>query len=238
MCIDPMTVSAAMRPESNSAFSTTQENTTQCLRCRHQVEITEKFCGSCGAACYKQKSQTQPNLAVTADIAKLPNQTQNLLIPDAISAKDLQGMLGPNGLTSSDRIKAIKASNQANYAERKTARQAVPAFAMRNQKISKALQEEISGLQANIIREQIFLILHWICFVVTNLVGFAIALKCYNEFIGDEMSKLMMASTPLMIINLCALCCLVPIKGTKHQIALTLEKLTYAKLKIEYENLM
>jgi hypothetical protein len=236
-----MTASAAMRPESSSAFSTSQGNTTQCPRCRHQVEIRAKFCGSCGAACFKQKSQSQPNLAITADIAKLPNQTQTLLIPDAVSAQDLKnlkGMLGPNGLVSSDRIKAINISNQANYAERKSARQAVPAFAMRNQQISKALQQEISDLQANMIREQIFLILHWICFVVTNLVGFAIALKCYNEFIGDEMSKLMMASTPLMIINLCALCCLVPIKGTKHQIALTREKLIYARLKIEYENLM
>lgn len=121
------------------------------------------------------------------------------------------------------------------------AKTGVPSFA-RNKKHSRAIppemQAEMAGLMAGLVRENIFLVGHYMVFAVTTLIGLWIAVKCFVEFNGDELSKLMMASTPLMFINLTALVALVPIKGTKREIARINERMTYLKLAMELDHII
>lgn len=136
----------------------------------------------------------------------------------------------------------IESSNLENKtAVSKQAVKSAPAFArnkFQRRELPPEVKDEMTSILTLLLRERLFLIMHYLIFLVTNLIGFAIALKCYMEFNGDEISKLMIASTPLLFINLCALMSLVPIKGTKREIARLKERLTYLKLRIEYENLM
>ena len=87
-------------------------------------------------------------------------------------------------------------------------------------------------------RERFFLIMHAALFLATNLIGFFLALKCYLEFIGDPMSKLVMATTPLVFINALSLMFLVPISGTRKQIARLKEELAYIRFQMEYGHLL
>jgi len=136
------------------------------------------------------------------------------------------------------------ASNQANIdAENLYRAQSLstPSFAVPKRKsrpVPPELKEEMNGIHVSMVRERFFLIFHYVVFVVTNLIGFAMALKCYSEYIGDDVTKTMVASTPLLFINLCALCCLVPIKGTKREIARLKDRLTNIKLRLEFDNLI
>ncbi len=97
---------------------------------------------------------------------------------------------------------------------------------------------ELSTLLVLLMRERIFLIMHWAIFVTLSLIGFGLAMKCYTEFHGDDMSKLMMAITPMLFINLTALVCLTPIKGTKREIERLQEKIAYLKFTVRFKHLL
>lgn len=121
------------------------------------------------------------------------------------------------------------------------ARKATPSFARAqrlNRVIPQEMRDEMSTLLATLVRERFFLIFHYLIFLVTNLFGLWMAIKCYVEFNGDELSKLLIATTPLMFINLVALCSLVPIKGTKREIARVKERMTYLKLAMEFDQII
>lgn len=137
----------------------------------------------------------------------------------------------------------IEGSNQENRAAetRYANSMAAPNFAkrpVRRRDIPAEMKEEMTSILTLLLRERLFLVMHWLIFLTTNLIGLGIAFKCYSEFNGDEISKMMIASTPLLFINLVALMSLVPIKGTKREIARLKERLTYIKLRIEFDNLM
>lgn len=87
-------------------------------------------------------------------------------------------------------------------------------------------------------RERIFLLMHWGLFIGTNLLGCWLAMKCYNEFIGDEMSKIMVASTPFLFINSLAMLFIVVIRGTRKEISRLKERISYVKFKIDFGHLM
>ncbi len=108
---------------------------------------------------------------------------------------------------------------------------------MRNT-VDPAATRELGTLLVLLMRERIFLIIHWAIFVVLSLIGFGLAMKCYTEFHGDDMSKLMMAITPMLFINLTALLCLTPIKGTKREIERIQEKIAYLKFSVRFKHLM
>lgn len=108
-----------------------------------------------------------------------------------------------------------------------------PAENPRNQELSK----EASKIMVLLARERIFLYMHWIGFIVVNIFGCWIAWKCYTDFIGDEMSKTMIASTPFLFINSVALLFLVPIKGTRGEIARLKERLSCVRFNIEFGHL-
>ncbi|HEY9869771.1 MAG TPA: hypothetical protein V6D08_11445 [Candidatus Obscuribacterales bacterium] len=99
------------------------------------------------------------------------------------------------------------------------------------------LKDEAGRLIVLLVRERLFLYMHWLIFLGLNLFGFMLAVKCYNGYIGDELTKLMMACTPLLYINCTALVCIVPIRGTRREIARLKERLNYVKFQIEYSHL-
>jgi hypothetical protein len=104
--------------------------------------------------------------------------------------------------------------------------------------VSAELKEEMAQVLANLVREQMFLFIHCFIFLATNLVGFWLAIKAYNEYNADEGTKTLIALTPLMLINAVALTCIVPIKGTRREIAKYKEKLQYLHLKLDYRHLL
>ena len=115
-----------------------------------------------------------------------------------------------------------------------------PTFArpkVRNS-VDPAMSKELGSLLVLLMRERVFLIMHWTIFVTLSLIGFALAMKCYTEFHGDDMSKLMMAITPMLFINLSALVCLTPIKGTKREIERIQEKIAYLKFSVRFKHLL
>jgi len=115
-----------------------------------------------------------------------------------------------------------------------------PAFARpkgRNT-VDPGVAKEMGSLLVLLARERIFLIMHWAIFVTLSLIGFSLAMKCYTEFHGDDMSKLMMAITPMLFINLSALVCLTPIKGTKREIERLEEKIAYLKFSVRFKHLL
>jgi hypothetical protein len=113
------------------------------------------------------------------------------------------------------------------------ARMGAPAENPRN----KELSNEASKIMVLLARERIFLYMHWIGFIAINIFGCWIAWKCYTDFIGDEMSKTMIASTPFLFINSVALLFLVPIKGTRSEIARLKERLSCVRFNIEFGHL-
>lgn len=118
----------------------------------------------------------------------------------------------------------------------------VPSFApisARHQgRISPQMREELGQLMVLLARERLFLYLHWLIFLASNLFGFWLAVKCYQEYIGDEMTKIMMSSTPLLYINTVALMCIVPIRGTRREIARLKERINHMRFQIEFNHLV
>lgn len=104
--------------------------------------------------------------------------------------------------------------------------------------ISEELKSEAAKLLMQLARERILLLFHFTLFVGTNILGCYLALKCYNEFIGDELTKIMIASTPFLYINSLSLLCIILIKGTRKEIARLKERISYVRFKIEFGHLM
>jgi len=101
-----------------------------------------------------------------------------------------------------------------------------------------ALKEERARLMVLLARERLFLYTHWLLFTAINLIGLFIAYRCYIEYLADEMTRLMMATTPLLFINCIALMFIVPINGTRKEIARLKERLKYIRFQIEYNHLI
>jgi hypothetical protein len=119
----------------------------------------------------------------------------------------------------------------------------VPEFAhVHIGKASRSINAELNAEQMKLMvllaRERLFLYMHWLIFIGINFLGCWLATKCYYEFIGDELSKLMIASTPFLFINSLALMCIVPIRGTRKEIARLKERLSYVRFKVEFGHLM
>jgi hypothetical protein len=135
--------------------------------------------------------------------------------------------------TNSNNINSHQLHTQGAHADN------VPAFAQVSQQISKAippeLKKEYRKLTTLLIRERFFLLSHYLIFLFSNLLGFWMSFKAYHGlFYADEISRTVMALFPLFFINCVALGCLVPIKGTKKEIARLKERMTYLHYQIEY----
>ncbi|MBS1992924.1 MAG: hypothetical protein JSS86_13620 [Cyanobacteria bacterium SZAS LIN-2] len=197
-----------------------------CARCNHFIETPSKFCGNCGEpAAMMSRSHTQ--LQSTFNHQSQMQQMQLQL------ERQAQGQTG-----------AFMASNLANKQAEdfySSHQPSTPSFAVpkrKNKPIPPEIREEMASINATMLRERFFLIFHYSVFLVTNLIGFAMAIKCYAEYIGDDVTRTMIATTPLLFINLVALCCLVPIKGTKGEIARLKDRMTNLKLRLEFDSII
>ena len=85
-------------------------------------------------------------------------------------------------------------------------------------------------------RERLFLYMHCFIFLSMNLTGFYFALTAYHGFIGDELTRFVVALIPMTVINLLALACLIPIKGTKREIARLKERISHVRFQIDYRS--
>lgn len=117
----------------------------------------------------------------------------------------------------------------------------VPAFAQvqatASSRATKELHAEAGKIMVLLARERIFLYLQWVVFLGLNLTGVWVACKCYHEFLGDEISKLVIASTPFLFINTIGLLMVIPIKGTRNEIARLKEKLAHLRFQLEFGHL-
>jgi hypothetical protein len=190
----------------------TGHSTDSCDHCSTALEITARFCGECGAPGRARHSH-QPS-------------SENRNFAQSFAAHRAPGPM----LQSADHASGAK----TQLLQR--APQKAPSFAKPKTEVSQELKEELAKLIVLLARERIFLYMHCGIFLTANLFGFYVAMRCYNGYIGDEMTKLIMSLTPLLFINAVALACLAPIKGTKREIARLKEKLTYVKFQIEYRN--
>jgi len=114
--------------------------------------------------------------------------------------------------------------------------QAPPKFVKPHTEVPLELKQELGKLIVLLARERMFLYFQVGCFLVINMVGFYLAMRAYNEYVGDEVTKFIISLTPMMFINTLALVILCPIKGTKREIARLKEKLSYLKFQIDYRN--
>jgi hypothetical protein len=118
----------------------------------------------------------------------------------------------------------------------------VPSFARVSAKKTKPVKPELiterNKIRLLLARERLFLYMHIFIFIAVQVIGFQFAHRCYNDYIADEMTRIMMASTPLMYINLTGLVAIVPIRGTRKEIAKLKERLTYVLFQIEFNHLM
>lgn len=203
----------------------TAKSTKYCRHCSYQIEAGAKFCGECGAS-----TESAINRAAMPQGSK--HKAPAFAVPDTVSyAKLAQLEREKIGL----RVVEGESSQNAGAVSTKA-----PLFALHEEhdEIPPELLDELRSLNTALLREQLFLIMHCCIFLISNLVGFAFSMKCYFDFHGDELSRMMMALTPLTFINLVAFACMAPIKGTRREIARIKERIKFVQVKIEYRNVI
>jgi|GEM_PF-3865288 len=105
-------------------------------------------------------------------------------------------------------------------------------------KVEPTLAAELQELDYNMFRQRVFLLIHVASFILLNLTGFALAIKCYMGVWGDEGTKLALALIPMFYINLCALVFLSYIKGTRKEMQVLRHKISRIRFKIEYGSIL
>ncbi len=117
----------------------------------------------------------------------------------------------------------------------------MPAFAQVSTQLRKSiapeLKQEYCKVTCLLARERVFLILHYLLFLGGNLFGLWCALTAYNGLIADEVTRTVVALVPMFFINTVAFGAVVPIGGTKKQIARLKERMIHIHYQIEYTNL-
>lgn len=213
-----------------------------CIKCRRSLEARAKFCGNCGSEQPKmvyypelQSVQLSPlnqgkQMSQLSQIRHLSLSQELMMLGSRVEEAKQASLIAPG----QPFLQASLSENPAQEPARAVYN--TPDFAKRRKRrIPVELKEELAALQLSKAKQKAFLLMHWIIFLISNLIGLYIALKCYFEFNGDEVAKIMVATTPLMFINLTALVCLSPIKGTKRELARLKERETYIRLELEVD---
>lgn len=116
---------------------------------------------------------------------------------------------------------------------------ALPSFIRAQVKAATPrIQSEVEEVLVALARERLFLMGNVLLFLATNLLGFYLSMRCYHEFIGDDLTKLIMSGTPFLFINTFALLCISPINKTKREIYRLQQKLQSLRLQVEYHQLL
>jgi hypothetical protein len=200
--------------------------TKQCATCGTVEDYAAKFCPHCGAANWSG-STTYPAYAYSTGGAQT-----DLLYPQ-LSHYGTPTLVLPEHMPNS--LPAGMARALTNLSDSH-----VPKFAHVYHESPAALREkqvELAKMMVVLARERIFLLFHFLLFAGINLIGLWLSVKCYNEFIGDEMTKLMIGCSPFWIFNILGLACLIPIRGTRDSIANLKEQIAHMKSAIEYLHL-
>lgn len=207
-----------------------QQASKSCSQCGHLEEPGAKFCGSCGSCAWL----SVPAMAtVGSSIYAYAGHTP-VEYPAQVAAVGTPTLVLPENMPKSTPPQLAKTLTQLSDIN-------VPRFAHVRQIAPEVIQQnqiELAKLMVLLARERLFLLFHFAVFACVNIVGFVLALKCYNEFIGDEMSKIMVACTPFWVFNVVALTCLIPIKGTKRQIARLKEQIAHMRFKLDFGHLI
>lgn len=188
-------------------------HSVHCVHCNYPIDASGRFCGECGAPTNRSKAQPSHG-----SFAASFQKTATVVPPHIPHA----------------------AAPQAPSAARPTAPVTPPpnfAKVGNRRKITPELQAELTTLVCTLARERMFLFFHCFVFLAVNSLGLFLAFTAYNGYIGDEITKTIMAMTPMMFINTIALAGLSPIKGTNREIARIKEKLKLVRSRIEYSNL-
>lgn len=247
-----------------TALSTPRGHLVSCSKCLCSIESAAKFCGECGEitelgsgvfqAIYEARSPEilpEPYSvagAITNNV-QLTNDINNEQIENQVSYHEL-ALLESYRLAQRSQDEVAWAptptptNNQGELIEHNNQSEPAPMFALKGKskanksQVPEALVRELQSLNALLLRERIFLAIHWTIFVGANLVGFFLASQCYAGFMGDEVTRFVMALTPLTFINAVALACLAPIRGTRREISRVKERMQYLKVQIDYGNLI
>lgn len=197
-----------------------------CPACRLPLESKARFCGECGQPAQSNFENTyQKNASNSSTTSyRAPDNVRQVVVPPDSFRQGYE----PH---ERDRLEA----------SRNKPAEALPSFVEvrdRRAKVDPDLARELGQLVVALIREHIMLVVHWLVFVATNSFGFWLAAKCYYEYNGDELTRFIMALTPIMFVNSIGLVCLAPIKGGKIEIHRIKERIAYVKVKIRHQNLI
>ncbi|MBZ0188570.1 MAG: hypothetical protein K8F91_20160 [Candidatus Obscuribacterales bacterium] len=228
-----------------------------CRACTSPLEQGAKFCGECGCGFSPQAHvpiRAKASHPVTHEHSvthehQRPANSATSSVPDQVSYEDLARLEAfrlaqANGVDTVWAPTPTPTHSGQDFTPNMASNQAAPSFALKGTgarkrgQIPEQLVREMQSLNALLLREQLFLIMHWCIFVISNLIGFWLAIQCYAGMHGDEVTKIVMALTPLTFINAVALACLAPIRGTKREISRIKEKMQYTRVQIEFSHLM
>ncbi len=196
-------------------------NSKICRQCASPVEIVARFCGECGSPEHHAHHLAQP--------LSVPAQAYG-----AVGVSSAQAYAYP-------RLQSAPFAVHDAVHETADSHQRAPSFAGVSptlRSVNPALQEELSKTIVLLARERLFLYFHCLIFLGLNLLGFWLSLKAHAEYNADELTKTVIALTPLMFVNSVAMFCLAPIKGTKQEIHSLRERVTYLRHAIEYQNII
>ena len=197
----------------------------QCTGCGQVDDSEAKFCPTCGANQWQVLNMRQTRGYTS------PNSSPQLVYLEP-GHTGTPTLVLPENIPNSVPTPMARALTNLNDAY-------VPSFAhVRNTAQVQQQQVELAKLAVILARERLFLLFHFIVWGLMNIVGFTLALKCYNEFIGDEMTKICIACTPFWLFNIIGLNSIHMIKKTRRNIARTKEQLAHQRFKVDYGHLL
>ena len=239
----------------STALTTPAAITATCSNCDSSIESMAKFCGDCGEitefgsgvfqAIYQTKTVPEFTAQLPEPAINAPSENEASQVSyHELALLESYRLANRSGQEVEWAPTPTPTNNQGMVIEHNTERVAAPRFAREGKAQAKRSQlpesvvREMQSLNALLLRERIFLGIHWTIFVTANLIGFYLASKCYAGFVGDEVTRFIMALTPLTFINAVALACLAPIRGTRREIARVKERMQYLKVQLDYGNLI
>lgn len=183
------------------------QNAHKCAHCSGLIEAGAKFCGQCGV-----------HNSFSDDV--LQAHAQSSLQPAIAGA-------GSETVTP-----------QTTAFERMQLGGQTPAFARAHyENASPKVIAEIRSIMSALARERTILLVNTVVLVCVNLFGFWLSMKCYTEFIGDDVAKFIIALVPFLFVNCVGCVAMIPIRGTKREIYRLNEKLKVLKATMDYGHL-
>jgi hypothetical protein len=191
----------------------------QCGTCGQYEDTAAKFCPGCGSEnWFAAEAQSSYQYADSVRLySGLPdNGTPTLVLPENMPRAVPAGMA--RALTH------LSDTHVPNFAH---VRHVDPV-------VLRQKQVELAKMMVVLARERLFLLIHFFLWACVNVLGFCLALKCYNEFIGDELTKIMIGCTPFWVFNILGLSFLNPIRGTRKSIARLKDQIGHLKASIDF----